>query len=101
MKNVLRFPDEFYVGKQIDPKRFMNSHTVTPGRKKLIDERVTDLEILYDLIFQDESEIIVILVGIDKKVDEWTDTNVAFSVAASFPYQSMIIVHTGYGETIY
>lgn len=101
VKNVLQFPEEYYVGKQIDPKRFINSRTVTPGRKRLLEERVTDLEILYDLKFQDESEIIVILVGIDKKVDDWTDDNVAFSVAASFPYQSMVIVHNGFGAHIY
>ena len=92
--DFLGFPHQYEVGKEIKDQ-FLKSSTLTPGRRKLLEDRVTDIELLYDLKFNDRSEIIVLLVGIDKAVGDWTENNVAMAVASSFPHHSMVIIHNG------
>ena len=98
--DFLGLPKEFEVGKHIR-EQFLRSGTTTPGRKRLIEERVTDIELLYDLKFIDGSEIIVIIASIDKSVDDWTEKNVALAIASSFPHHSMVIVCNGSGANIF
>ncbi len=98
--DFLGFPSEYEVGKEIR-EQFLKSTTITAGRKRLISERVTDITILYDLHLKDESEMIIIMVGIDKTVDEYTERSVVIAVASTFPYQSMIILRNGLGAKVF
>ena len=98
--DFLGFPKEFEVGKEIK-EQFLKSSTVTPGRMRIIEQRVTDIELMYDLHLKDGSEMMVFLTGIDKTVDDYTEKNVAAAIASSIPYCSMVIVHNGLAARIF
>lgn len=100
MDTFLGFPEQYYVGKKYDPRKFAASQTVTPGRKKAL-ECVSELEIMYDLRFKDSSEIIVFLVKIEKKDDDWTYSSVADAMASSIPHQCLVVIHDGYVANIF
>ncbi|WP_026508372.1 hypothetical protein [Butyrivibrio sp. MC2013] len=100
MKTFLDFPDEFYVGKKIEPEKFWGPRAVSQEQKELI-KCISDLEIVYDLKFKDDSEIIVFSARVAKYMNKWTDSGVARLLASKISYRSMVIVHDGYVANIY
>lgn len=60
MKQLLAFPKKYEVTGKITKDRFLNSGNLTDAEKKVLELYLKNINILYDIRFLDQSEMIVL-----------------------------------------
>lgn len=99
MKDIFRFPDKFKVKKELGKERFLTSANLTDSEKDTLAHYIKNVQIQYDIVLPDNSEVVVL--GVDVRVlqDKFTPYNIALLVSKSVPYESLIVLY--YYEFIY
>lgn len=90
--HYLDFPKEFKVNKTLEKDKYLESANVTRAEKREINRCIKRVRILYDLVFPDKSETIVLEIELDRIINEYTMLDSARAVAKSISYSSIIVV---------
>ena len=90
----LTFPEEFKVGKQIFD-RILKSGSITHKQKSFLEENTKEIELSYDIKFDDDSEIIVLRCEALKSGIS-IGRELARIIAKTIPYPVLIQVHRDY-----
>ena len=93
MWEILSLPEKFKANKILSPSVFLSKANLTDAEINEVSPIITGIEIKYDVIFSDKSEIIFIEVTIKYQKDKWTCKNIARIVAKSIPYDCIIYIH--------
>ena len=89
---LLNFPEEFKINRELKKDMFLQSANLTKAEKRELNKCLKRVRILYDLVFSDKSETIVLEVEIDCIINEYTMIDVAKHIAKSISYNTIIIV---------
>lgn len=99
--DLLKFPDKFKIDRELKKEMFLQSANLTKAEKRELNKCLKKVRLLYDLVFPDKSETIVLDAEIDKILNEYTMIDVAKHIAKSISYNTMIIVtHKGPTKTV-
>lgn len=99
MWKILSLPQKYKINKLWRLDSFLSKANLT---EKELDELVLlvqKVELKYDVLFNDKSEMIFIDVNIKYQKNKWAAKGIAKTVAKAIPYQCIIYVHdnsTGY-----
>ena len=92
MRAFFSFPEERIVRKKLTKEHFLHAANLTQFEKDYLSQTVSGIDILYDSVFPNHSELLVFAVSIDKTVDERTEQQVAKSVAQAISHRSAVLV---------
>ena len=94
MWNYLGFPKEYQVNKRMGKERYLRLANLTPAEQKRLLAYLNNIEVLYAIPFEDNSEIIVLLaeIGAGNRRDRYYLSNLTNAIASSFPYRCLLIV---------
>lgn len=95
MLKYFDFPERFKVTKSIGRERFLNTANLTPSEYKRLSIYMNQTEILYDIYFEDKSEVLVLYSDIShrKISQEYGIEYYAKAIKQSFPYKCLLILH--------
>lgn len=93
MWEVLSLPEKYKVHKKIKLADFLSKANLTKSEAKELSRLISEIELKYDVIFSDKSEIIFIDVNIKYQKNKWTSKDVARAVVQSIPYNCIIYAH--------
>lgn len=95
MKQLLAFPKKYEVTGKITKDRFLNSGNLTDAEKKVLELYLKNINILYDIRFLDQSEMIVLEIELtDAERGKYGLSNLVKAIAQSIPYLCMLLVRT-------
>lgn len=95
MKQLLAFPKKYEVTGKITKDRFLNSGNLTDAEKKVLELYLKKINILYDIRFLDQSEMIVLEIELtDAERGKYGLSNLVKAIAQSIPYLCMLLVRT-------
>lgn len=98
MKDLIRLPDKFVIKKKLTKDKFLQGANLIDSEKEKIDRLVSSIDLVYDVPFSDNSEIIIIDVALKLRYLSTTDAEVAQIIARSIPHDCIIYVHAdGFG----
>lgn len=95
MKQLLAFPKKYEVTGKITKDRFLNSGNLTDAEKKVLELYLKNINILYDICFFDQSEMIVLEIELtDAERGKYGLSNLVKAIAQSIPYLCLLLVRT-------
>lgn len=97
MWDFFRFPEEYQVKKKLGKERFLKNANFSRMETKRFGLSAENIQILYDIILPDNSEMIVLSTEADisqyqSKRDTYLLENYCRAIAQSFPYQCLIVL---------
>lgn len=96
MKELLKLPEEFEIHKKgFSKKTFLNKAELTKNEKECIAKFVKSMQLIYDIRFHDESEIILMDVELLYKLNKSTDIDVARAISTAIPYNCITLIKNG------
>ncbi|MBR0200037.1 MAG: hypothetical protein IJQ42_07745 [Oscillospiraceae bacterium] len=93
MYDLLDFPEEYKVGKELGKDWFLQHANLSPAEKKYIMAYAKRILILYDIRFQDKSEVPVLYTEMDfHEGAPFFLLNYLKAIASSIPYRALIVL---------
>lgn len=93
MKGFLAFSKEFEVKKTLTKENFLRSANLTNVERKTLISYIRNLNILYDITFLDNSEMIVLEIELNHNDrGNYGLNNLVIAIAQSLPYHCMLLV---------
>ena len=95
MFDLLTFPEQFRANKRIDKQKFLKAANLTQKERETLAQSVVQVTVQYALQFRDGSELLILLVEIDRWLRKYELFEIARVIASSFPYRCLITLQQG------
>lgn len=95
MYDFFNFPSEYKVKKPMTVERFLKSVNTTESEYKKLSASIHDVEILYDILDEDDNELIIIAAEISNFIDEYQQYDIARAIATSIPQLVLVVLFVG------
>ena len=94
MTSVFELPEKYRVKKELGKEQYLRLGNLSPAERKYIEVYANSIDILYDIPFQDSSEMVVISSEIELPVlkRRYFCLNYAKAIAQSVPYYCLVII---------
>lgn len=100
MKQLLAFPKKYEVTGKITKDRFLNSGNLTDAEKKVLELYLKNINILYDIRFLDQSEMIVLEIELtDAERGKYGLSNLVMHSVPLFRLRDSLLTSTFIGQT--
>lgn len=95
MTDFFKFPEQYKVSKHMGKNVFIDNANLTASEKKRLSAYMKQIEVLYDISFADNSEVIVLYSDISKSNyrQEYFVSNYVKAIKQSIPYLCLLIIY--------